>query len=116
MLLLSKHAAQSLPQQILLVSFFKYNFITLFHLGGRYDSSRTFAANVDLTEPILSRFDILCVIRDQADPVDDEHLADFVINSHEKLHPDVLLAMMETQESIEDPVRWPICDYLNLFC
>ncbi|KAL5515803.1 hypothetical protein EMCRGX_G001023 [Ephydatia muelleri] len=32
--------------------------------GGRYDPSLTFSENVDLTEPILSRFNILCVIRD----------------------------------------------------
>lgn len=32
--------------------------------GGRYDPSRTFSDNVDLTEPILSRFDVLCVVRD----------------------------------------------------
>ncbi|KAL3093092.1 hypothetical protein niasHT_022542 [Heterodera trifolii] len=57
-------------------------------IGGRYDPSRTFSANVDLTEPILSRFDILCVMRDQADPVDDEHMADFVIRNHKKMHPD----------------------------
>ena len=56
-------------------------------IGGRYDSSRTFAENVDLTEPILSRFDILCVIRDQVNPIEDEHLADFVINNHRKMHP-----------------------------
>jgi DNA replication licensing factor MCM2 len=68
-------------------------------LCGRYDSSRTFSSNVDLTEPILSRFDILCVIRDQADPIDDARLADFVINSHKKLHPDVLRAAMETDEN-----------------
>ena len=33
----------------------------------RYDPSMTFAENVDLTEPILSRFDILCVVRDTVD-------------------------------------------------
>ena len=27
-------------------------------------------AQVDLTEPILSRFDILCVVRDVVDPVE----------------------------------------------
>ncbi len=32
--------------------------------SGRYDSTATFMENVDLTEAILSRFDILCVIRD----------------------------------------------------
>nr|CAD2150270.1 unnamed protein product [Meloidogyne enterolobii] len=67
-------------------------------IGGRYDSSRTFAANVDLSEPILSRFDIFCVIRDQPDPVDDEHMADFIIKTHKRLHPDVLQAMQETAE------------------
>ena len=36
-------------------------------IGGRYDPSMTFAENVDLTEPILSRFDILCVVRDTVD-------------------------------------------------
>ncbi|KAK6044510.1 MCM2/3/5 family protein, partial [Cooperia oncophora] len=46
-------------------------------IGGRYNPSRTFAENVDLTEPILSRFDVLCVIRDTVDPVEDER---FVLN------------------------------------
>jgi hypothetical protein len=30
---------------------------------------RYFYSQVDLTEPILSRFDILCVVRDTVDPV-----------------------------------------------
>lgn len=42
---------------------------------------------VDLTEPILSRFDILCVVRDTVDPVEDERLARFVVESHIKHHP-----------------------------
>ncbi|KAG7268402.1 hypothetical protein CRUP_016276 [Coryphaenoides rupestris] len=37
--------------------------------GGRYDPSLTFSENVDLTEPIVSRFDVLCVVRDTVDPV-----------------------------------------------
>jgi DNA replication licensing factor MCM2 len=56
-------------------------------LGGQYDSSMTFAENVDLSEPILSRFDCLCVVRDTPDPVRDEKLAQFVVNSHIKHHP-----------------------------
>jgi DNA replication licensing factor MCM2 len=56
-------------------------------IGGRYDPTLTFADNVDLTEPILSRFDILCVVRDQVDPVQDELLASFVVSSHVKHHP-----------------------------
>merc|ERR1719383_96169 len=47
----------------------------------------TFADNVDLTEPILSRFDVLCVVRDTVDPVQDERLANFVVESHIRHHP-----------------------------
>merc|ERR1711979_148757 len=55
---------------------------------GRYDPQRTFAQNVNLTDPILSRFDILCVLRDESDPVQDERLADHVVCSHIRSHPD----------------------------
>merc|ERR1712013_758832 len=37
--------------------------------------------------PILSRFDILCVVKDTVDPVADEHLARFVVASHMVSHP-----------------------------
>ena len=47
----------------------------------------TFSENVDLTEPILSRFDILCVVRDTVDAIGDEHLARFVVGSHMRNHP-----------------------------
>lgn len=56
-------------------------------IGGRYDPSLTFSENVDLSEPILSRFDMLCVVRDTVDPVQDEMLARFVVNSHVRHHP-----------------------------
>lgn len=51
-------------------------------IGGRYDSSNTLADNVELTDPILQRFDILCVLQDTVDPVADERLATFVTSSH----------------------------------
>ena len=59
-------------------------------IGGRYDPSLTFSENVDLTEPILSRFDILCVVRDMVDPVEDERLAKFVVESHIRHHPSLV--------------------------
>jgi DNA replication licensing factor MCM2 len=51
-------------------------------IGGRYDSSTTLADNVELTDPILQRFDILCVLQDTVDPIADERLATFVTASH----------------------------------
>jgi DNA replication licensing factor MCM2 len=56
-------------------------------IGGRYNSTIPFSQNVELTEPILSRFDILCVVRDTVDPSEDERLANFVVNSHARAHP-----------------------------
>jgi DNA replication licensing factor MCM2 len=56
-------------------------------IGGRYNSTIPFSQNVELTEPILSRFDILCVVRDTVDPAEDERLANFVVNSHGRAHP-----------------------------
>lgn len=56
-------------------------------IGGRYDPSMTFAENVHLSDPILSRFDILCVVKDEVDPIQDQHLAKFVVGSHIRHHP-----------------------------
>ena len=56
-------------------------------IGGRYNSTIPFSANVELTEPILSRFDILCVVRDTVDPAEDERLARFIVGSHGRSHP-----------------------------
>ncbi|EDO15024.1 hypothetical protein Kpol_1007p8 [Vanderwaltozyma polyspora DSM 70294] len=56
--------------------------------GGRYNSTLSLAQNVNLTEPILSRFDILCVVRDLVDEEADERLATFVVDSHARSHPE----------------------------
>ncbi|KAI3698591.1 hypothetical protein L2E82_42248 [Cichorium intybus] len=56
-------------------------------IGGRYDSSKNFSQNVELTDPIVSRFDVLCVVKDVVDPVMDEMLAQFVVDSHFKSQP-----------------------------
>lgn len=66
--------------------------------GGKYNSTVPFSRNVDLTEPILSRFDILCVVRDIANPEIDEKLASFVVDSHIRSHP----SQMESLEDFED--------------
>lgn len=66
-------------------------------IGGRYNSTIPFSANVELTEPILSRFDILCVVRDTVDPSEDERLARFIVGSHSRSHP-----MKDSQNTQED--------------
>ncbi|EIW68302.1 hypothetical protein TREMEDRAFT_39804 [Tremella mesenterica DSM 1558] len=56
-------------------------------IRGRYNPTIPFQQNVELTEPILSRFDVLCVVKDAVDPVQDEMLAKFVVGSHLRSHP-----------------------------
>ena len=51
-------------------------------MKGTYNNALNFVDNVDLTEPILSRFDILSVIKDEVNEEQDDALATFVINSH----------------------------------
>eukprot|EP00826_Nyctotherus_ovalis_P002657 TRINITY_DN10536_c0_g1_i6.p1 TRINITY_DN10536_c0_g1~~TRINITY_DN10536_c0_g1_i6.p1 ORF type:complete len:648 (-),score=199.16 TRINITY_DN10536_c0_g1_i6:796-2739(-) len=41
---------------------------------GRYDEQKSFGENVDLSDPILSRFDVLAVIKDQVDLGQDHDL------------------------------------------
>jgi DNA replication licensing factor MCM2 len=57
-------------------------------IKGNYNNSLNFNDNVDLTDPILSRFDILSVIKDEVNEDYDDALATFVINSHILSHPD----------------------------
>ena len=68
-------------------------------INGRYDMGLTFSQNVDLTEPIISRFDIICPIRDLVDPYADEQLAKFVVRSHIKHHP---FASEKEREQIQE--------------
>lgn len=62
-------------------------------INGRYNPQLSFNENVELTDPILSRFDILCVVKDEIDEIEDSNLviiftqAAFVVNSHIKNHP-----------------------------
>ncbi|KAJ8077338.1 MCM DNA helicase complex subunit [Marasmius tenuissimus] len=57
-------------------------------IRGKYNPTVPFQQNVELTEPILSRFDVLCVVKDVVDPVMDELLARFVVGSHLRSHPE----------------------------
>lgn len=71
-------------------------------VSGRYINTLSFQEQVDLTEPILSRFDCLCVVRDIVDRTSDRRLASFVVDSHMNSHPtdpSLMDSVMETQES-----------------
>jgi DNA replication licensing factor MCM2 len=56
-------------------------------LQGRYNETLSFVDNVNLSDPILSRFDIVKVIKDRFDEQIERELSTFVINSHMENHP-----------------------------
>jgi len=69
-------------------------------VDGRYDPQRSFADNVRLSDPILSRFDVLGVLRDEADVVQDEQLADHVVCSHIRSHPEATSDDLQIQPKL----------------
>merc|ERR1711915_1042701 len=58
-------------------------------VSGVYDSTQDFHENVNLTDPILSRFDVLCVLKSEVDRITDHRLAEFVLCEHMRGHPDI---------------------------
>lgn len=82
-------------------------------IGGRYNGRNTFSQNVELTEPIISRFDIICVVRDEINEFNDSKLARFIVRSHIKSHPDVEeneLATIETLENRDKMEEYELID------
>lgn len=68
---------------------------------GRYDRSKSLKANINLSAPIMSRFDLFFVVLDDQDENLDTFLAKHIVNLHQKRD----MAILENQEhslSIED--------------
>ena len=65
---------------------------TVKHQTAAQYNSRLYAAIHTSRDPhtlaVFCRFDILCVVKDKVDPVGDEMLASFVVDSHRRSHPD----------------------------
>ncbi|CDR94116.1 DNA replication licensing factor MCM2, putative [Babesia bigemina] len=56
---------------------------------GRYEPSLTFKENVDFSDPILSRFDLIIVMKDVPNTHEDLLLSEYVITNHQLLHPKI---------------------------
>lgn len=51
-------------------------------IGGRYNPKTTLRANLNFSAPIMSRFDLFFVIRDDPNETVDRNLADHIVNVH----------------------------------
>lgn len=58
---------------------------------GRYDKSRSLNYNLNISAPILSRFDLFYVVLDDNNPSHDKDLAEYIVNMHrlkeQAIHP-----------------------------
>lgn len=51
-------------------------------VGGRYNRKTTLRANVNMSAPIMSRFDLFFVVLDECDERVDRHLAEHIVSIH----------------------------------
>ena len=67
---------------------------------GRYDRSKSLRFNVDISPPIMSRFDIFFVIFDEKNDENDFHIAQHIVNMHrlkdDAINPDFRMEQIQT--------------------
>lgn len=51
-------------------------------IGGRYNRKATLRSNINMSAPIMSRFDLFFVVLDECNENIDRHLADHIVNLH----------------------------------
>ena len=70
---------------------------------GRYDNQYSFMDNVNLSEPIISRFDVICILRDEVDFAEDSRIANFIIKSHRKSTPETIIKKKKDENAVPPP-------------
>ncbi|OCK83672.1 MCM-domain-containing protein [Lepidopterella palustris CBS 459.81] len=66
-------------------------------VGGRYNRKATLRANVNMSAPIMSRFDLFFVVLDECDEAIDRHLAEHIVDIH-RLRDDAVQPEFSTEQ------------------
>lgn len=66
-------------------------------VGGRYNRKTTLRANINMSAPIMSRFDLFFVILDECNESVDRHLAQHIVNIH-RLRDDAVAPEFGTEQ------------------
>lgn len=66
-------------------------------VGGRYNRKTSLRANVNMSAPILSRFDLFFIILDECNESIDHHLAEHIVNVH-RLRDDAVQPEFSTEQ------------------
>ncbi len=85
-------------------------------IGGRYDRKKSLRANVAMTGPIMSRFDLFFVVLDDCDEKVDLNLAKHIVNVHrfqdQAIHPEFSTEALQRYIRFArtfNPKVWSIC-------
>uniref|UniRef100_M4BTQ7 DNA replication licensing factor MCM6 n=1 Tax=Hyaloperonospora arabidopsidis (strain Emoy2) TaxID=559515 RepID=M4BTQ7_HYAAE len=76
--------------------------------NGRYDKTKTLKYNVNISAPIMSRFDLFFVIVDDGDEVTDQKIAEHIVNIHMPSHLQVEATEhgMYTEEDLKRYIKF----------
>ncbi|KAJ9623248.1 MCM DNA helicase complex subunit mcm6 [Taxawa tesnikishii (nom. ined.)] len=66
-------------------------------VGGRYNRKTTLRANINMSAPIMSRFDLFFVVLDECNEAVDQHLAEHIVNIH-RLRDDAVEPEFSTEQ------------------
>ena len=73
---------------------------------GRYDRTKTLRQNVQISAPIMSRFDLFFIILDEADPAVDVAIAEHVVRVHQRRHAALAEAARYSMAELQGYVRY----------
>ncbi|KAJ8086948.1 MCM DNA helicase complex subunit mcm6 [Marasmius tenuissimus] len=73
-------------------------------IGGRYDRKKSLRANVQMTAPIMSRFDLFFVVLDECDEKTDENIARHIVDVHR--HQDEAINPLYSTEALQRYIRY----------
>ncbi|KAL0580710.1 MCM DNA helicase complex subunit mcm6 [Marasmius crinis-equi] len=73
-------------------------------IGGRYDRKKSLRANVQMTAPIMSRFDLFFVVLDECDEKTDENIARHIVDVHR--HQDEAINPVYSTEALQRYIRY----------
>lgn len=78
---------------------------------GRYDTTKPLKANVTISAPIMSRFDLFFIILDECNPILDEHIARHIVAVHRPSERKKILEVNVpfTQQQLQRYIRFAKC-------
>jgi DNA replication licensing factor MCM6 len=86
-------------------------------VGGRYDRKRTLRANVNMSAPIMSRFDLFFVVLDEPGEERDARLARHIVDVHrlrdEAIRPEFTTEMLQRYIRFARTFNPKVCSILD---